>query len=449
MPKIAFILPAIGKKPHEKYIRTWQLMEPLTITTLKALTPRDYETIFYDDRIELIDYDTDADLIAVTTEVYTALRAYDIAAEFKKRGKTVVFGGYHATLNPDEAGKHGDSVLMGNAESAWPQLLKDYSQGTLKTRYQGDCSYSGLIPDRSILSGKTYSRLGVVETGRGCNFSCEFCAISAFHKAKYHKKPIEHIVAEIKAAKNDGKKIFFFADDNIVADQDHAIALFKAITPLKIRWSGQGSLTMAANAELLYWMKKSGCTLILVGYESLDQDNLEQMQKTWNSNLGETAELTRRIHKAGLNIYATFVFGFDHDTQALFKRTLKFAKKMGFYVAAFNHLLPMPGTPLHSRLVKENRLIDSQWWLKHGYLYGELTLNPKLLTAVEISGLCKKSRAGFFRPLSILRRGFLSLIRSRDWLLFAYFWYLNIKLGIEVDEKMHLPLAENLDQLPK
>lgn len=447
--KLAFILPAIGKKKNKRYIKTWQAMEPLTISTLKALTPPEVECEFYDDRIELINYDTQAELIAITTEVYTVCRAYLLAAEFRKRGKTVILGGYHTTLNPQEAAEHGDALLLGNAEKVWKELLDDFQKGELKPVYQGDCQFMPGLPDRSIFKGKQYSRVGVIETGRGCNFACEFCAITAFHGGTYYRKPVEYIVREIKAAQKAGKTIFFFADDNIVAEPQHAIELFKAITPLKIRWTGQGSLTMARNPELLYWMRKSGCTVILIGYESLDKDNLKQMNKDWNEKLGETEELTRRIHKAGLNIYATFVFGFDYDDRPLFQRTLEFAKKQGFYFSAFNHLLPMPGTDLHKRLLEQGKLMDPQWWLRKGYLYGELVFHPGKLSAGDISSLCRDIRRKFYRIGSIFRRGFLCLFRSGDLLLFLYFWYLNLKLGKEVDQKMHLPLGQNLDELPK
>jgi radical SAM superfamily enzyme YgiQ (UPF0313 family) len=449
MKKIAFILPAIGKKKGQKYIKTWQLMEPLTISTLKSLTPVRFKTEFYDDRLELIDYETDADIIAITTEVYTAKRAYDIAAKFRAKGKTVVLGGYHASLNEEEAAQHCDALVVGNAESVWEKLLEDFENGSLDPAYHGTCRFKHVVPDRTIFGNKKYSKVGVIETGRGCNFSCEFCAISAFHNKKYYRKPIPIILEEIKAAKKAGKKVFFFADDNIVADHEHALALFKAIEPLKINWTGQGSLTMAQNPELLHWMKRSGCSVILIGYESLDKKNLQQMNKDWNSRLGEMEELTRRIHKTGLNIYATFVFGFDHDTRELFKRTLKFAKRMGFYFAAFNHLLPMPGTELHERLSAENKFKVPQWWLQPGYLYGELTFHPGNLSAEEVSLLCKETRKGFYSFFSIFKRGFLALFRSWDMLLFVYFWYLNGKLGKEVEEKNHLPLSMNLDELPK
>ncbi len=447
--KITFILPAIGKKKGEKYIKTWQGMEPLTISTLNALVPPGIEREFFDDRIELVDYETETDLVAITTEVYTARRAYMIAERFRKRGKTVVLGGYHTTLCPDEAEAHADALLLGNAENVWPKIIEDFRQGKLKKRYFGEPQFKDIIPDRSIFDGKKYTKMGVIETGRGCNFDCEFCAITAFHGAKYHRKPVKHIVRDIKEAKKAGKKIFFFVDDNIVADPEYAIQLFKAITPLHIKWIGQGSLTMAKNAEILRWMKKSGCVVILIGYESLELKNLQQMNKAWNARLGEMAKLTEKVHHAGLNIYATFVFGFDHDTSELFDRTVAFAEKMGFFFAAFNHLLPMPGTRLYSRLLKEKKILNDQWWLDPDYGYGTVTFRPGRLSAEEVSRLCKNARAKFYRFGSIFKRGLLMLKRSPDLLLFIYFWYLNVKLREEVEGKMNLPMGENLDELPK
>ncbi len=424
-------------------------MEPLAIATLKALTPSAYQTVFYDDRIELIDYQTDAGLIAITVEVYTALRAYNIADRFRALGKKVVLGGYHVTLNPEEAALHADALVIGNAEPVWETVLADYSAGALRARYSGSCEYRDILPDRSIFRGKGYSAMGVIETGRGCVFSCEFCAITAFYKATYHRKPVDQVVREIVDARKHGKKVFFFADDNIVADQEHAIALFKAIAPLKIRWSAQGSLTMAANPELLRWIRKSGCTVMLIGYESLDNDNLRQMNKDWNRKIGNVIDLTAAIHRSGINIYATFLFGYDHDTPSLFAETGKFAERCGFYFAAFNHLLPMPGTPLHNRLQAEGKLIEENWWLRSGYLYGQLVFHPAALSASQVSRLCRDTRKAFYRPLSILRRGLRAFLRNPDPLLSLYFWYLNFKLGQEVDEKMHLPIGQNLDELPK
>ncbi len=233
--KVTFILPAIGKKPGQPYIKTWQQMEPLTIARLKALTPPAVETEFFDDRIELIDYATHTDLVAITAEFYTARRAYRIADRFRQRNVSTVIGGYHATLCPDEVARHADAVVIGNAETVWEQVLSDFQSGCLSSVYRGEPVFRDVSVDRSIYGGRKYSALKTLEVGRGCFHRCEFCAISSFYGGKYHRKPIAQVVKDIE---NSGGKFFFFGDDNIVADQEYALELCRAIAPLGIRWSG-------------------------------------------------------------------------------------------------------------------------------------------------------------------------------------------------------------------
>ena len=444
--KVTFILPAIGKKPGSRYIKTWQQMEPLTIARLKALTPPAVETEFFDDRIELVDYNTMTDLVALSVEFYTARRAYHIAERFRERNIPVVIGGYHATLCPDEVGQHADAVVQGNAETVWERLLEDFKNGSLLKRYRGEPVFRDIPVDRSVYGAKKYSALKTLEVGRGCLHRCEFCAISSFYGGRYHRKPIDRVVKDIESS---GGKFFFFGDDNIVADQEYALELCKAIAPLRIRWSGQGGLSMAGNPELLTWMKKSGCEIMLVGFESLNPDNLEEMNKGWVTRLGDVDELTRRIHRAGLSIYATFVFGFDHDTEELVDQTLAFALKHKFFFAAFNHLLPIPGTPLHERLKEAGRLIDPEWWLSPHYRYGDVVIRTPKIAPERLSEKCIEARAGFYRPSAILARSTALLARAPHPLMYLYFWQINLNLQKEVTGKAGLPLGEGLDELPK
>ena len=442
--KITFILPAIGKKPGKKYIGTWK-MEPLTIALLKALTPAHFETEFFDDRIELIDYDTDTDIVAITVETYSALRAYDIAAEYKARGKTVIFGGYHATLCPDETSEHGDSVIVGNAETVWAAMLDDFANHWLKPRYTGKAGYTAIHPDRSIYSDKKYLPITLVETGRGCGHACEFCAISAYYCSHYLPRPHDDILAELKQSEH---KYHFLVDDNLTGNRKHAIELFQKMKPLNIKWAGQGTLAIARDQELLQAMKESGCELILIGFESLNQQNLQQMNKSWETALGERDELVANIHQAGIGIYATFVFGFDADNQQSFVDALAFARKHKFYTAAFNHLLPFPGTPTYERLKSENRLLGEKWWLNRDYRYGELAFTPATMTHAEMSALCRDARRRFARLPVVCSRGMAALGRSSlgMWWLF---WAMNLRLGEEIDQKMKVPLGGNLDEWPK
>jgi radical SAM superfamily enzyme YgiQ (UPF0313 family) len=441
---ITFILPAIGKKSGEKYISTWK-MEPIMIAVLKSLLTEDIETQFYDDRIELIHYDSPTDLVLITVETYTAKRSYAIAEEYKKRGRTVIMGGYHTTLIPEEVLEHADAVLKGNAENIFTKVIDDFKNGNLQKVYEGGIAKTQLIPDRSIFNGKKYLPISLIETGRGCVHSCEFCAISSYYNCKYFKRDHDLIIEEIKNNKNP---YYFLVDDNLVADPENAKSLFKKIQPLKIKWAGQGTLSMARDKELLRLMKKSGCELILIGFESLSEESLRQMNKSFNIVKKERDELVQRIHDAGIGIYATFVFGYDGDTYETFKDTMEFAKKHKFYTAAFNHLLPFPGTDLYQRLEEEEKLLFPKWWLEEDYTYGQAAFMPKNMSPEQLSEQCRLLRKEFSKFPTVLSRGFSSLGRTSP-LLWTLFWAMNLRLGEEVDEKMNIPIGRNLDELPK
>lgn len=443
--KITFIQPAIGKKENEKYIDTWK-MEPLTIATLKAFLPKDIETEFYDDRIELIDYDTKTDAVMITVETYTAARSYKIAKRFKARNIPVIMGGYHTTLVPEEVIDHCDSMLIGNAENIINTMIEDLKNNNLKKTYKGDAQYKHILPDRSIYSDKKYMPLSLIETGRGCNFSCEFCAVASYYDSCYLPRDIDDIIREIKEAPH---KNFFFIDDNIVANTEFSKKLFKELIPLGINWSGQGSLTIAKDRELLKLMKKSGCMGLLIGFESMEEENLKQMNKDWRYKLGEVDELVKSIHDEGLCIYATFVFGFDFDSQKTFDDAVKFSKKHGFMFAAFNHLLPFPGTPLYDRLKKEGKISNDKWWLNENYKYGDVAFIPKSMSQEELSKKCENARRQFYTPSSIIKRGFQQIKRNFNPFIALYCVYQNIVLGKEVSGKMGLPVGKGLDTMPK
>lgn len=442
--KISYILPAIGKKPGERYIATWK-MEPLTIAALAGLTPSCIEQELFDDRIELIDYATETDLVALTVETYTAARAYSIADRFRARGIPVVLGGYHTTLVPQEAAEHADAIVTGNAESVWTGLLADAESGCLQPRYHGGFGTSQAKPDKSIFGTKRYLPVGLVETGRGCGHFCEFCAIAGYYGARYHPRPVDAIVEDVV---DSGRRVFFFVDDNLVADPENLMILCDRLRPLNVLWAAQGTLELARQPELLKAMKSAGCEMILIGFESVEPVSLAKMGKRWSAKLGDRAELVARIHRAGIGIYATFVLGYDGDSPATFNATMDFAKQAGFFTAAFNHLLPFPGTRLYSRLEAEGRLLSPKWWLDPDYHYGELAYRPALMAPGQVSAACRQARKDFAAAPVLFSRGIKAMRRGRVR-MWPVFWAMNARLGHEVDEKFHVPIGQHLDELPK
>src|SRR5262245_41347517 len=249
--RLTLVYPAVGGRPGVDYMRTWQ-MEPLPIAALAALTPKDIEVSFYDDRIEPVQFDRPTDLAAIPIETYTAKRAYQIASEFRRRGVPVVMGGFHATLMTDEVKDYAEAVVVGEAEEVWPQVIEDARTGRLRPIYRSNHQpdLAAVRYDRSLFRGRRYLRLGLVETGRGCRFPCEFCALQTFLQRTARHRPIDAIVAEIASLKRE-KSLFFFVDDNFAADIAFARELAEALTPLGVRWVTQMSINAAHDEALL------------------------------------------------------------------------------------------------------------------------------------------------------------------------------------------------------
>ena len=445
--KITFILPAIGKKSGQTYLRSW-LMEPLTIAVLNSMIPERFEREFFDDRIENINYETGTDMVFITVETYTAKRAYYIASEFRKRGKKVIMGGYHVTLCPEEAILYADSIMVGNADRIISGVLSDIENGTLQPRYDGGTCIMYKMPDRSIYADKMkkYLPVSLVETGRGCYHNCEFCSIAGYYHQCYIHREVADIIAEIKSCKH---KIFFFVDDSIFSNKAFAKELFLELKKLNIIWTTQITLDIARDDEMLHLMKESGCEMVLIGFESIESDNLKQMNKGWSERLGEREALIQKIHDVGIGIYASFVFGFDSDSEETFKTTLAFCQKHQFFVVAFNHLLIFPNTKTYEAFKADGRLISEKWWLEKGYTFGTVTFNPKQITSDHLRACCKSYRKQYFSFKSIFKRGRTMHKRSRGFLINLAYWVINIIFHFEIDKRFGIPIGENLEEKKK
>jgi radical SAM superfamily enzyme YgiQ (UPF0313 family) len=420
-------------------------MEPLVFAILRRLTPMDVETLLVDERVEAVDPLVAVDLIAMTVETHTALRAYQLAADFHRRGIPVVMGGHHPTLLPEEALRHADAVVVGDAEGVWPELLADFRAGRLRRLYRsaGGAGAVSVAPDRSIFAGKPYLRIGLVQHGRGCPYACDFCSVSAFYGGRLKHRPAGQVAAEIAQL---GQRNLFLVDDNLLADPCRTEELLRALVPLRVRWTCQVSLEVAADEGVLDLLAKSGCTVALIGFESLDRRNLEQMGKGVNIAGGDYAAAVERFRQRGIMVYGTFLFGYDHDTPAAIEAALEFAIRNRLCLANFNPLTPFPGTPLFERLQGEGRLLHDRWWLDPDYRYGQALFRPRGMTAEALEAGCFRARREFHRVASILRRGADRRANGRNPAALALFLAANLVSRREILRKQGSPLAGALLQ---
>lgn len=422
--KLTLIKPNIGRMEHSLYVDEAR-MEPLQLGVLAALTPSDVEVVMYDDRMEQIPYDEKTDLVAITVETYTARRAYEICEEYRKRGVRVIIGGMHVKLIPEEASLHADSIYIGDGEYLWKEVIEDARHGRLKPVYSaGTCKpQSGIITRRDIFKGKGYLPLTLLQFSRGCRFDCSFCATSVYFNKTHTFRDIKEVIKEIEAQE---RKFLFFVDDNIAANTEIAKKLFRELIPLKLHWVSQASIDMTCDKELMELMVKSGCIGHVVGFESIDTDNLAAMKKTPNINQQDGyREQIKILRDYGLQTWAAFTLGHDFDTKDSIKRTLEFALRNKFAFAAYNILMPYPGTPLYEKLKHENRLLyDGKWWLHHEYRFNHAAFIPARMTPDELTLACFEARKEFNSVGSIVSRAFDPKTNMRSWFrLLVYMMY--------------------------
>ena len=395
--KIALIRPNMGD------YRSTDAMPPLAMGILAARSSG-HQVHFYDDKAEAIPDELDVDLLALSVETFTARRAYQLADRFRQQGIKVVMGGYHPTFLPKEALQHADAVVTGDAEGTWEQLLADAERDRMQSVYQGNNrnSLKDMRIDRSIFAGKRYAPIELTQFGRGCRFICDFCSIHEFYGTTVRTRPAEALRDELVALNN--RRLLFFVDDNLFSTAENLDSLLRIMTPLGRRWSCQISIDVARDPALLDRLAAAGCRYVLIGFESLEAENLRQMNKPWNRVAGDYRQVVAGLHSRGIGVYGTFVFGYDYDTPDSIRRCLDFALESRLEIANFNPLTPTPGSGLYKRLAAENRLISPQWWLDPDYRYGAPIFQPRLMTPAQLAEGCFEAKKAFYAWSSIGRR---------------------------------------------
>lgn len=434
MPKILFIQPTQyaedGKLCKQSKINLPGLAFPL----LAAYTPPHWQVELAIEVVDDIDYSTDADLVAIGTMGHATFRGIEIATEFRKRGKKVVMGGYMASIAVDEAIKHVDSVVVGDAEISYPMMLKDFEAGNLKPIY--DFPIKELknlpIPRYDLLTSKKIGAMLPVQAGRGCTFTCSFCSIACLYEGKYHFRPVEEVVRDIKEVKRLGFNRFYLIDDNIVSNPKYLKALCDEIKPLKMHWASQCAIHLAKNPELLKAVVDSGCDLMSFGVESISQESITSLDKPW-LKANEHASNIKILMRSGITVSTEMIVGTDFDTEESIRQTFDFVNDLKIPIPRFYILTPIPGTDLFKKYKSEGRLLTEDLKMFDGAscVHVPKNIDPEKLT--EMYWWLNKK---VFSLSSILNRTLLNrfLWRNPAMLLFSiginfhYRWY--VKRGV-------------------
>lgn len=356
---------------------------PLTLITLASLVPMELnaEIEIVDESVESADYETlQADIVGISVITGTSMRGYKIADILRRRGITVVLGGVHATLMPEEAMAHADSVVTGMAELTWPQLLRDFSAGTLKAFYHQSpgLRIEGFPPPRrDLLRKDRYLVPWSIQATRGCPNVCDFCVIPSTWGANYYLRPVREVVEEFEAL--EGSPVVFL-DPSPIEDPDYAKRLYRELIAVRKDWVGLSTIRMAYDRELLDLASRSGCRGLLIGFESVSQETLKVMNKDFNRAYSYS-EMVRRFHGTGIAVQGCFVFGFDTDDVDVFKRTVDFVLANNIDLPRYSVYTPFPNTPAFRRLESEGRIIERDWTL---YDVEHVVFRPRRMTADQL-----------------------------------------------------------------
>jgi len=418
--------------PQSKYKKGFSLTRsskyiPLGLGIIAALTPKNWEIELIDELFEPFTY-RDADIVAFTSFTANVNRAYELAALYRKNNITTVMGGIHATMQPEEAMRYMDIIVTGEAEYAWPQLIKDFENGTTKNIYKGEHVDLKDVPiARHDLWHKDHI-FGSIQTSRGCPMSCDFCSVHKFNGNKHRLRPVENVLDEME--KMPEKQIFIL-DDNFYGhsqkSREHAYAILEGMISrgIKKQWFTQTSLNVGDDKKFLKLAAKSGCRTLLVGIEAEELDQLNSINKKLNIKIGTDhfKQQIKSIQKAGIAVLGTFIFGLDIDTPEHFNKRADFINKIGVDSIQTSLLTPLPGTTLFERAMEENKIIKNNYpedW-KH-YNFTESALLHPTMTTDEIHYHMAKAWQKLYNKTN-LRKHFLKTWLHTKSFTTAYWSY--------------------------
>ena len=403
MKKLLLIQPSPYEKEGKVIKKKKLYFTGLALPLLAALTPDDWETELIYEVIEDVPFDTDADLIGVSTMGHGVIRSIDIAKEYRRRGKTVILGGYMASIMPEEAVKYCDSLIIGDAELVWQQMLSDFENGKLKKTYEKPLEgnwYSTPSPRFDLLEGKNLGDFLPVQAGRGCPNSCSFCSVSCLYRGRYVKRPLPEVIRDIEQIKSLGYKKILLLDDNIFSDRKYLDSLLDTLIKLDISWMSQCEITIGKDDELLEKLQKSGCTTLSFGLESISRESLISMDKGW-AVPAEYDFLIQNIRNHGIDVSTEMVVGGEGDTLESIRMTKDFIERNKISVPRFYILTPFPGTRFFDQIKEEGRLVNNDIYSYDGT---SAVYRPKNMTPDELTQAYWELYSELFTIKSIIKR---------------------------------------------
>ena len=421
MPKIVFIQPTQYQSDSKSLCKQKRIHLPgLAFPLLGAMLPSDWEAELLLEVVDEINFEIDADLIAIGTMGHAMFHGIEIADEFRSRGKKVVMGGYMASIAFKEAIKHCDSLVIGDAEISFPKMLKDFEMGKLEKIYNYPVSDLDKlpIPEYKMLLKKPIGNMLPVQAGRGCSYQCSFCSIACLYKGRYLARPLDEVIRDIEVVKSLGFKRFYLIDDNIISNPKYLEQLCDKITKLKMKWATQCSLQLARNKQLLDKVASSGGELLSFGIESINQEGLNLLNKSW-LKVEEHEKNLSELRKAGLVISSEMIVGTDGDTEHSIRETKKFIERNKIAIPRFYILTPIPETELYTQMKKEDRLVTEDWKLYDG---SRCVHRPKLIEPEKLTQMYWWLNRQIFSFKSIIKRLILnpSMWKKPYMLIFAF-----------------------------
>ena len=384
---------------------------PLPGILLAGMTPDIVDVEVLHEMVRPIDYRTDADFVAISFMDYLAPHAYEVAARFKALGKVVVGGGKFASTSPDQVAPHFDSILVGEAQGVWPEMVREMVAGTLKPRYVADAApcLKDIPPPRYDLVESTYEVPVVTETSRGCPHPCTYCQLN-IKRMPYRTRPVEDVIRDLKSTSRlpwHKRKMAMILDNNFGGDMAHAKAVLREVAKLKFWAVGtQFSIECLRDPEFVELLSKARARMAFIGLESLNEKSLLGVRKNQNK-VEEFKEAFRELHRRGILTFAGYMFALEEDTQEYYRTLCEKLDEVGVAVILPSIAIPLYGTPWYRQVAAEGRITDTN--LAH-YEGDHLVFRHPHLTEEQVFDAYRHVNQVFFSWRSIARR-WLRLIR--------------------------------------